>query len=130
MVISAYTADGNFIANYNGPSVSTALNAGTWTRFGHSITVPANAAYVTAYTQVYLDRTTWQAGDYLDGSALLVEAAGTVRDFFDGSSQDDSRIVNGWFSAPFASPSIQSTAVVTGRTRVLAQWQPRRQAVI
>jgi hypothetical protein len=130
MVISAYTADGNFIANYNGPSVSTPLNASTWTRFGHSIIVPANAAYVTAYTQVYLDRATWQAGDYLDGSALLVESAGTVRDFFDGSSPDDSRIVNGWFSAPFASPSIQSTAVVTGRTRVLAQWQPRRQAVI
>ena len=95
MVLQSYASDGSLIATHTGPSLTEALTAGKWTRYAHTVTLPANAVYLTAYTQVYLD--TWQAGDTLDGTALLVRA-GALTAYYDGSFLGTS-----WKGTPFAS---------------------------
>lgn len=85
MFLQFVDSAGAQVSNTFGTS-SGPITAGTWVRYSHTATVPAGAAYLIAWTQVYISSTTWQAGDILEASALLVESSASLRDYFAGST--------------------------------------------
>lgn len=90
-----YDSSGNSI----GSNASTSINfpAGQWVRLSATVTIPANAAYLTFRQDFYLNMT---AGSTLDATGVMVTEGSTLYSYADGSSTNWS-----WLGTPNDSQS-------------------------
>jgi hypothetical protein len=122
IVVGIYDATGASVFLSGSGTAPAAINAGQWTRFTYTFTVPANGAYMAnAFTQIYLTGAGYAAGDTLDGTGLLIERSSSVGAYFDGSevwpAQGNYRA---WAAAPNASGTIQTAPDGSVRTNRMA----------
>ena len=101
---------------------TVSLTAATWTRVTVTLTIPAGATMIAATLRMS-SSITWAVGDYIGVSCILLEQAGAVAPYFDGTSQDASISApksSRWESAANASRSLLYAATVPGGTTVQA----------
>ncbi|WIA98027.1 hypothetical protein [Curtobacterium sp. MCBA15_004] len=113
MAVQWLDSTGTQLSTALGPTPD-AMVAGQWTRFTYSGTVPAGAAYLSVFTQVYLDL--WQVGDTLDGTGLLIENA-VLGAYFDGDTPGATQGLD-VFQTPLASHSGLASMQVRWRNQV------------
>ena len=90
-----YDSSGNSIGS--NASTNAVFPAGQWVRLSATITIPANAAYLTFRQDLYLSMT---AGSRLDATGVMVTEGPTLHSYADGSSPNWS-----WLGAPNDSQS-------------------------
>lgn len=93
-----------------------ALPAAAWLRLVYTVTAPAGAAFVELLSSNgAAPMTGITAGDTLDGTALLMEAApGSVLPYFDGATPAAGDFTYAWTGTAHASISVQQAAPATG----------------
>ncbi len=80
--------------------------SGTWVRFSHTMVVPAGAFGMRAIADVRGGAgTPWNLNAWMDMTALLIETAATVGDYFDGSSGGGTTTTYSWLGTANASAS-------------------------
>lgn len=98
----------NAIVNtVTGPSVAVAANV--WTQLtvvGTSGALVTNAVFTA---QAAAGGANWAASDWLDGEAILIEAAATPGSYFDGGSVNANSVMYAWTGAANASTSTAKT---------------------
>jgi hypothetical protein len=97
-------AVGWLAASAAGPTVN--CPAGVWTRVTLTYTPPANAISVALL--VCQVSGTFEVGDTIDGTGLLIEASSFVGSWFSGATPDTETVINDWTGTPNASTSTQS----------------------
>jgi hypothetical protein len=105
-------AAGAFLSTVAG--ANTALPAGTWQRMSFVSTAPAGAAFVEVLSSNNANMTGIVAGDTLDGTALLMEAAAVVLPYFDGTTPAAGDFTYQWSGTADASTSIQRAPQIVG----------------
>jgi len=103
-----YNAAGVSLA---GPSLTASaeiIPGGTWHRLSAVVTAPADAVRVVPQITGYsgAGASLWAVGDYLDVTAVLVEQASTVGEYFDGGQDDSPPLYYSWGGVPHASQSL------------------------
>lgn len=103
----------------------TVLSPNTWTRISHNFTVPAAAAYMSIVTYSSYgnaDTVLWAPNDTLDGTACLVEKAGSVQPYFDGSIPSGASRDVRWLGTVNSSQSEEMVQVPLGVKQPDGSW--------
>lgn len=106
-------AGANGLGTLVGTSIT--LTPNTWTRI--SVTGVAPAGAVSAVLLLDVDSgTTWQVGNYLDGTGGLLELGTEVGPYFDGGHGYSGDFLNDWVGTPNASATYRLVNGVAGVT--------------
>lgn len=102
-----YTSNGTSISTTS--STTNAMTAGVWQRVSYTGAAPANAAFARPSVAFSGPQGVWVANDTYGATAVLVEQAGAVDDYFDGNATVPGYVTS-WAGTANASESILSTS--------------------
>lgn len=107
----------SFVGGYQESADYTIATGLTWTRIAMTATCPAGAAAMSILVDVQAGGVNWAAGNTLDATALLVEAAAApAKSYFDGALVDAPPLDYSWTAAANNSTStaVDTTVPITG----------------
>lgn len=80
------------------------LPTNQWFRVSFTLTIPVGISSINLWSNLSSD--TWAVGDYVDGTALLVEEGSVLGSYFDGSTFDYGLTFFSWEGVPHNSKSV------------------------